>query len=68
MKKNRNTCKVEFFVTLLYLFLRGGGDEGLNSDFGQLYTKNYKKIKSGFTLAFSSLTVQAFTIHHFSDI
>ena len=49
----------------------GGGvgvNEGLNCDFGQSFTKNYSKIKTGFTFAFSYLTLQVFTIRYFSVI
>ena len=52
-------------VTFLCLLIEGL-DEGLNSNFGQSFTTNYSKIKTGFICAFSSLTLQVFTILYFS--
>ena len=34
-------------------------NKGLNCDIGQLFTRNYRKIKTGFTFAFSYLNLQA---------
>ena len=34
-------------------------NKGLNCDIGQLFTRNYGKIKTGFTFAFNYLTLQA---------
>ena len=41
-----------------------GVDEGLDSDCGQLFTKNYSIIKTGFTFVFSSLTCKLLFLLH----
>ena len=48
----------------------GGGcvNGELNSVFGHIFTKNYSKVKTSFYFAFSSLTLQAFTMLYFSYI
>ena len=40
--------------------------EALNSVFAHIFAKIYRKIETGFDFAFSSLTLQAFTILYFS--
>ena len=44
----------------------GGLDEGLSSIFVHIVTNIYSKIKTDFYFAFSSLTLQAFTMIYFS--
>ena len=51
------------YASCTLLYKRGeegvGMNKGLNCDIGQLFTRNYRKIKTGFTFAFSYLNLQA---------
>ena len=63
----------KYLWTVIYCYspvssCKSGLDGGLNLVFGHIRTKNYSKIKTDLYFAFSSLTLEAFTILYFSCI
>ena len=62
----RNALKMYFFCYSPAPNCKRGVDGGFNSVFGNVFTNNFSKIKTGFYFAFSSLTLQGFTILYFS--